>query len=190
MSKPNPGPNPPHEEKVTKISSARKMLVVAAVVAAIVALVYWLKDDDEVVYVPDDTTEEEPSFVKEGELFFLEGGGSDTIAHIAIEVADDNAQRNQGLMYRSSMVDSTGMLFIFEKAQEQSFWMKNTKIPLDIMYVDEDSTIFMIYKSVMPYSEKSIPSGDDALYVVEVNGGFSNRHSIEEGDKIAFELLP
>ncbi|WPP52379.1 DUF192 domain-containing protein [Catalinimonas niigatensis] len=190
MSKPDQGPNPPHEEKVTNISSARKMLVVLAVVAVIVALVYWLGDDNnEVTYIPDEPAEE-PNFVKEGELFFLGNDTSDTLASIAIEVADDNEQRSQGLMYRTSMPDSTGMLFIFERAQAQNFWMKNTKIPLDIMYVDTDSTIFMIYKSVMPYSEKSIPSVDDALYVVEVNGGFSNRYNIEEGDRITFELIP
>lgn len=189
MSKPKQGPNPPHEEKVTRISSARKLLVVAAVVAIIVALVYWLREDSaEVIYVPDED-EEEPSFVKEGELSFLKANTSDTAAHIAIEVADDDEQRSQGLMYRSSMPDTTGMLFIFEQARPQNFWMKDTKISLDIMYVDEDSVIFMIYKSVMPYSEKSIPSEKDALYVVEVNAGFSNRHNIEQGDRIAFELM-
>lgn len=191
MSKPDQGPNPPNEEKVTKISSARKMLVVLAAVAVIVALVYWLGDDEagEVIYMPDEVAEE-PNFVKEGELSFLEENSSDTLVHIAIEVADDDQQRSQGMMYRSSMEDSTGMLFVFERPKAQSFWMKNVKIPLDIMYVGADSTIFMIYKSVMPYSEKSIPSEKEALYVVEVSGGFSNRHNIEEGDRITFELMP
>lgn len=191
MSKSDQGPNPPHEEKVTNISSARKMLVVIAVLAVIIALIYWLREDEagEVIYMPDKATEE-PSFVKEGELSFLDEGSTDTLMHIAIEVADDNQQRSQGMMYRSSMADTTGMLFIFDSPNEQSFWMKNVKIPLDIMYVAADSTIFMIYKSVMPYSDKSIPSEEEALYVVEVNGGFSNRYNIEEGDRITFKLMP
>lgn len=189
MSKPHTGPNPPNEEKVTKISSARKMLLIALVVGIIVGIAYWVSDDaGEYTYVPDTDSAEEPAFVKEGELAFLKQNSADTLAHIAIEVADDDAQRSQGMMYRSSMDESTGMLFIFERARPQSFWMKNVKIPLDIMYVSEDSTIFMIYKSVMPYSEKSIPSGEEALYVVEVKGGFSNRNNIQEGDKIAFDL--
>ncbi|WKN30133.1 DUF192 domain-containing protein [Porifericola rhodea] len=188
MSKPHKGPNPPHEEKVTKVSSARKMLIILGVIAIIIAVVYWLREDaGEVSYVPDEMGSE-PAFVKEGELYFVDSLSNDTLAHIAIEVADDDAQRQQGLMYRSSMEDSTGMLFIFERARPQTFWMKNTKIPLDIMYVDEDSSIIMIYKSVMPYSEKSVPSYDPALYVVEVNGGFSSRNNIKEGDRISFKL--
>ncbi|MDF9798120.1 uncharacterized membrane protein (UPF0127 family) [Catalinimonas alkaloidigena] len=189
MSKAHKGPNPPNEEQVTKISSARKMLLIAIVVGIVIGIAYWINEDaGDYTYVPDIESVEEPAFVKEGELVFLEQNTADTLAHIAIEVADDDSQRSQGLMYRSSMEDSTGMLFIFDEARPQSFWMKNTKIPLDIMYVSEDSTIFMIYKSVMPYSEKSIPSEENALYVVEVNGGFTNRNNIEQGDKIAFEL--
>ncbi len=189
MNKPHQGPNPPNEENVTRYSSARKMLVILFIVAVIIALVYWLRDKPiSETYIPEDTVEE-PKFVKEGELAFLEKNSTDTLAHIAIEVADDNEQRSQGLMYRSRMEETTGMLFIFEQARAQNFWMKNTKIPLDIMYVDQDSVIFMIYKSVMPYSEKSIPSINEALYVVEVNGGFSNRHKIQQGDKIVFDVF-
>lgn len=190
MSKQNLGPNPDREEKVGSVSSARKMLFLAVLAVAAAGIYFWLAEEDEIITYTDEAPAEEPQFVQEGQLAFVDAESEDTLAHIAIEVADDDAQRSQGLMYRSSLADTTGMLFIFDQPAPRSFWMKNTIIPLDILYVDEALRIFMIYKGVMPYSEKSIPSEDDALYVVEVAAGFTTRNQIEEGDLIAFEITP
>ena len=133
-----------------------------------------------------ETQKDEPQFVKEGELYFLRGETGDTIKKIAIEIADNNIDRQQGLMYRSRMADSLGMLFIFDQAKEQSFWMKNTKISLDILYVDETGKILTLYKYTTPYSESPIPSYEKAQYVVEVIGGFTDRYKINRGDRISF----
>ncbi|MFP4093628.1 MAG: DUF192 domain-containing protein [Cyclobacteriaceae bacterium] len=190
MSKSNLGPNPDREEKVSRISSARKMLFLVFVALAAIGIYFWLAEPEPVVIDTPEEPAEEPDFIKEGELAFLDAAAGDTLRRIAIEVADDDAQRSQGLMYRSQMADTTGMLFIFDEEAPRSFWMKNTKIPLDIMYVDDALQIIMIYKSVMPYSERSIPSEKPARYVVEVKGGFTTRNNIEEGDLIAFELMP
>ena len=188
MAKNNLGPNPDREENVTKFSSASKVLFLLIIAVAGGAIYFWLTGNDNPVAFTDTVPAEEPTFIQEGELVFLDENSEDTLAQIAIEVADDDAQRTQGLMYRSSLPDSGGMLFIFDQASPRSFWMKNTKIPLDILYVDETKRIFMIYKSVMPYSERSIPSQEAALYVVEVNSGFTTRNQIEEGDQISFVL--
>jgi len=190
MSKQNLGPNPDREEKVSSVSSARKMLFLAILGVAAAGIYFWLVEEEEVITYTSDAPVEEPEFMPEGMLAFVEPETEDTLAHIIVEVADDDQQRSQGLMYRSSLPDTTGMLFIFDQPAPRSFWMKNTKIPLDILYVDEELRIFMIYKSVMPYSEQSIPSEDEALYVVEVIGGFTTRNQIEEGDLIAFEITP
>lgn len=180
------------EDKVTQVSSARKLLVVAAVVALIMGIVYWFVDKEDSPASETVTNKEvaEPQFNKEGNLFFLnQGSGGDTLTRIAIEVADNEDERTQGLMYRSQMPDSVGMLFIFENAEPRSFWMKNTKIPLDIIYVGDNKEIVMVYKSVMPYSTQSVPSYKNARYVVEVNGGFTTEHNIKEGDHINFEIV-
>ena len=190
MSKKNLGPNPDREEKVTRVSSARKMLFLIILGLVAGGIYFWLVDEDETIDYTDEAPVAEPQFQNEGQLSFIEADSKDTLAKVAIEVADDDAQRSQGLMHRSSMADTTGMLFIFDQPAPRSFWMKNTKIALDILYVDEQKQIFMIYKSVMPYSERSIPSKEDALYVVEVNGGFTTRNQVEEGDLIAFEITP
>ncbi|MCX6256307.1 MAG: DUF192 domain-containing protein [Bacteroidia bacterium] len=129
----------------------------------------------------------EPRFKKEGNLSFIGSKTGKSKKDIDIEIADNENRQMQGLMYRKSMLDSQGMLFVFSKQQMQSFWMKNTFIPLDIIFADENGMIVTIQKNTTPLSEKSIPSFKPALYVVEVNAGFSDKYNIEEGDNIKFE---
>lgn len=191
MSTHNTNNTNPQEVNVSGISSARKLLIIIIIATLIVGIGYWFVENEETSEpaATSDIVVEEPQFEKEGNLFFLnQGKQGDTLARIAIEVADNEEERTQGLMHRSQMADSLGMLFIFENAEPRSFWMKNTKIPLDILYVGDNKEIVMVYKSVMPYSKQSVPSYKDARYVVEVIGGFTTEHNIKEGDYIAFHL--
>jgi len=130
----------------------------------------------------------EPQFLKEGTLAFINGNTGSQIKQIDIELADDSAQRAQGLMHRKSMGDDEGMLFIMERNEQQGFWMKNTYIPLDIIYVGADSTIVDIYKNAKPLTTTSMPSRGTAKYVVEVKGGWTTKNGIAKGDKIAFDI--
>lgn len=127
-----------------------------------------------------------PAFKKEGVLSFISKEKGDTIKTIDIEIAETDEERAQGLMDRKAMAENQGMLFIFSAPEEQSFWMKNTYISLDIMYVDEKMEIVSIQKYATPLSEESLPSFKKAQYVVEVNAGFSDRNKIKFGDRIAF----
>lgn len=129
---------------------------------------------------------EGPIFKKEGMLSFISKEKGDTISTIAIEIAETDEERARGLMDRKSMPDSVGMLFIFPAPEEQSFWMKNTYISLDIMYVNEKMEIVSIQKYATPLSEESLPSFKKAQYVVEVNAGYTDRKKIKYGDRIAF----
>ena len=110
------------------------------------------------------------------------------LKQIDIEVADDDAERAQGLMNRPWMEETQGMLFIMENEERQSFWMRNTIIPLDIIYVSADKRIVSIAKDTQPFSEKSIPSAGPAKYVVEVIAGFSDKYGLKAGDRIEFEI--
>jgi uncharacterized membrane protein (UPF0127 family) len=123
------------------------------------------------------------AFTKQGELRFLDKNDNLLYA-VDIEIAEDNAKRTQGLMYRDSMAENCAMLFVLPGEQEQSFWMKNTIMPLDIIYVNAKKQIVSTQKNTVPYSEDSIPSNGPARYVVEVNAGFCDRHSIKRGDHI------
>ncbi|MDR0422314.1 MAG: DUF192 domain-containing protein [Proteiniphilum sp.] len=127
-------------------------------------------------------------FRRQGELFFTGGQSGDTLAVIDIEVADDDRLRALGLMYRRSLPENAGMLFIQSMEEIQSFWMKNTYIPLDMIFVNADRVIVTIHANTAPLKEWSYASAEPALYVVEVNAGFASRHGIRTGDGIAFSL--
>lgn len=126
-------------------------------------------------------------FLKQGELFFIQQNSKDTIASIAIEIADDEREQAQGLMYRQTLPADAGMLFIFEREEIRSFWMKNTYIALDILYIDEAGKITNIHENCEPLKEWEITSDAPALYVLEVNAGFCNMKGIKVGDIILYE---
>ena len=123
-------------------------------------------------------------YVKEGEVAFLKKG--ETYRKIDVEIAENEAERNKGLMFRPFLPDSVGMLFIFQQPGVHAFWMKNTSISLDIIYVGPDKKIISIAENTKPYSEESIPPYGTVQYVVEVNAGFTKSNNIQSGDVISF----
>jgi len=122
-------------------------------------------------------------FTKEGDLTFADSTGKQ-ITKIDIEIADDDYQRQLGLMNRQSMEENQGMLFIFNEERIQSFWMLNTLFSLDIIFINKDKKIVTIQRNTTPLSQQSYPSSAPAMYVLEVNAGFSDSHNIKEGDKV------
>ncbi|HRX97953.1 MAG TPA: DUF192 domain-containing protein [Bacteroidales bacterium] len=128
------------------------------------------------------------TFNKEGNLWFINQSSKEEIK-IDIEITDNRFEQVRGLMFRTSLPEMGGMLFIMDREEPQSFWMKNTYISLDIIYVDSRFEIVTIQKYTQPLSEESIPSGKIAKYVVEVNAGFCDRFGIMEGDKIKFNRV-
>ncbi len=130
-------------------------------------------------------TSGDPVFQKEGELSFIRPDSS-LIVKIDIEIADDDPQREQGLMYRKTMEMHTGMLFIFEDEDLRSFWMKNTYIPLDIIYLDAQRKIIRIHENVPTLNEQPILSDYPAKYVIEVIAGFTALYNIRMGGTFTF----
>jgi uncharacterized membrane protein (UPF0127 family) len=126
------------------------------------------------------------NFKKEGELTIKKASNDSVIKSIDIEIADDEYQTQTGMMYRDSMKDTQGMLFVFPKASYHSFYMKNTRIPLDIIYIDSEKKIVSIQKNAKPFDETSLPSNAPAQYVLEVNAGLSDTWNIEVGDLIDY----
>ena len=105
---------------------------------------------------------------------------------VTIEIADTPEKRSFGLMYRKDLPESHGMLFLFPREEPLSFWMKNTPLPLDIIFISSSRTIVSIAQHTTPFSEHPIPSGAPAQFVLEVNGGFCQRHHIVVGDQMDF----
>lgn len=126
------------------------------------------------------------SFTKEGKLSILTTGTDSLKAKFDIEIAETDYETETGLMYRQSMEESQGMLFIFPNVSARSFYMKNTEFPLDIIYIDEAMKIVSYQKNAKPYDESSLPSNVPAKYVLEINAGLSDKLGLQVGDSIAF----
>lgn len=107
-----------------------------------------------------------------------------------VEVADDDAERARGLMFRDAMADDHGMLFIHDRQEPQAYWMKNTRIPLDILYFDRDRRLVSQQRDVPPCSAGDrcppYPSGAPAQYVLELNAGQAARLGLEDGALLTF----
>jgi len=124
-------------------------------------------------------------FQKDGELTFQSADGK-YISMIDIEIADDDNKRTTGLMDRISMEEKQGMLFLFPYESIQSFWMKNTVISLDIIFVNRNNEIVTIHKDTTPFDTSSYPSTKPASQVVEVIAGYTDLYNINIGDKIVW----
>jgi uncharacterized membrane protein (UPF0127 family) len=109
---------------------------------------------------------------------------------VRVEIVHTPEARQRGLMWRDQLAEDAGMLFVFPETRPLSFWMRNTPLPLDIIYITEDAEILRIARSTRPYSDRPIPSGGPARYVLEVNAGFAARHGLAEGDAVRLPPLP
>lgn len=102
-------------------------------------------------------------------------------ARFNVEIADTNRARAIGLMNRASMPISEGMLFVYPRPQPLSFWMRNTLISLDMLFVDPTGTVTKIHHDAVPLDETPIPGGDGLTHVLEINGGLARMMGIQEG---------
>ncbi|MEP2784078.1 MAG: DUF192 domain-containing protein [Pseudoruegeria sp.] len=105
-------------------------------------------------------------------------------ARFTVEVADTGSERAQGLMFRESMSVSSGMLFVYERPQSVAFWMKNTLIPLDMIFMDSNGTVTAIHENAIPGDLTPIPGGDGVLLVLEINGGLIRDMGISVGSEM------
>jgi uncharacterized membrane protein (UPF0127 family) len=109
---------------------------------------------------------------------------------VNVEIAADDELRAQGLMYRDNLRPGTGMLFLFKEDDEHAFWMKNTLIPLDMVWIDVNQRVVHVKYNVPPCKVENCPSyptGVMSRYVLEVAGGEAQRHGIKTGDQLRFE---
>ncbi|MEY4477884.1 MAG: DUF192 domain-containing protein [Schleiferiaceae bacterium] len=122
----------------------------------------------------------EPPFTPEASGAFVAANG-DTLASFVLELAESTAETTQGMMYRRSVPEGTGMLFIMPDERYQSFWMRNTYVPLDIIYLSEAGTVVSIQANAQPMNETPLPSEGPAKYVLEIAGGSSANLGITPG---------
>jgi uncharacterized membrane protein (UPF0127 family) len=105
-------------------------------------------------------------------------------ARFTVEIADDPQERSRGLMFREQMPRGAGMLFVYEYPQQVAFWMRNTLIPLDMIFIDSRGVVRRIHDRAIPHDETAIPGGGPMLAVLEINGGLARAMGMTEGTEV------
>jgi uncharacterized membrane protein (UPF0127 family) len=109
---------------------------------------------------------------------------------VQVELARTAAERSRGLMERTQLAPEAGMLFLFDESSEHAFWMKNTLIPLDMIFIAEDGRISGVVARAIPGDLSPRSAGGPSRYVLEVNGGWAEAHGVTAGDRVRFEDVP
>jgi uncharacterized membrane protein (UPF0127 family) len=104
-----------------------------------------------------------------------------------VELARTDAEQHRGLMFREQMADDAGMLFLYEDPEPASFWMKNTLIPLDMLFIDKDGTIANIHENAKPHDLTPIRAVHPVTGILEINGGLAARLGIRAGDRVVYK---
>ena len=128
------------------------------------------------------------SFKKEGHLVIRNNETDSIVAEFDIEIAESEYEIQTGLMHRESMEDNQAMLFIFPNVEYRSFFMKNTLIPLDIIYFDDNGKLVSSQVNAKPLDETGLPSKAPAKYVLEINAGLTEKLDLRIGDRIEYNL--
>ncbi|MGF7007124.1 DUF192 domain-containing protein [Aminobacter sp. BE322] len=105
-----------------------------------------------------------------------------------IEVADEPAERSMGLMFRKDLADDQGMLFVFDQTQPVGFWMKNTPLPLDLLFIGEDGKVRDIQQGE-PFSEAVIAPDEPVRFVLELKAGTAEKAGIKDGDQLKHRVI-
>jgi uncharacterized membrane protein (UPF0127 family) len=105
---------------------------------------------------------------------------------VRVELADTPERRTRGLMHRKELAGDAGMLFVFPRSEVHQFWMKNTPLPLDMIFIAADRTVVGVVEKAEPFTTTGRGVGKPSQYVLEVNGGFSAKYGIRAGDRVDF----
>ncbi|SHH18567.1 DUF192 domain-containing protein [Marivita hallyeonensis] len=132
------------------------------------------------------------------ETFALDACQDDTIhlrgdwgtARFSIDLADTPEERSRGLMFVEDMPRMFGMLFVYDREQTVSFWMKNTLIPLDMIFADSEGVVQRIHSNAVPGDLTAIPGGSNIQFVLEINGGMADRLGMDVGTEMRHPAIP
>lgn len=172
-----------------KSQPVNKKKLLVAVIMLIIALLALAG----ILFLPDrkNPQDEMPrlTFEKQGYATIKAPDGT-VKAEFDLEIADTEETQKTGLMYRESMADNQGMLFTYKEADKMNFWMKNTYLPLDIIFFLPDSTIYKVYADNKPFTEAGVAPAENCLFALEINAGLGKKFSLQPGDKLDWKRLP
>jgi uncharacterized membrane protein (UPF0127 family) len=112
------------------------------------------------------------------------------MVRVSLEVARTPEEQRQGLMHRRYLAPDRGMLFVYDEPRERCLWMKNTHVPLDMIFLDRNHVVVDVVENAAPRTTQRRCSAVPAQYVIEVVGGFVRKHRIRRGSRVDFERVP
>ncbi len=163
------------------VSERNTKLIVAAIVAAMLGVTGWSLTSNL-------ARERQKDQIKQGALqrFEIASGAQKHV--FQVEVMRTAEEKARGLMFRQFMPEDRGMLFDFEQEQPVSMWMRNTFIPLDMLFIKADGVVHHIHARAQPLDETPIPSNGNVRYVLEINGGIAAKLGLKPGDRVSHGL--
>lgn len=140
--------------------------------------------------LPDKAQHEKEPLVFEKATVQIVSPQDDAIkAELTVEIADNDAKRMRGLMYRTELADDAGMLFLFPVRKRISMWMANTSLSLDMIFIDERGVVREIVENTVPFSHDEIRSKESVSGVLEVKAGVSERLNLQPGDRLEYSFF-
>ncbi len=180
-----------NKEKLSAAKQTRSSIrsiylgILLLLVAAVLVVVIILLPERPTLTKPPASTQ---GFTHQGKASFYSDGGA-LLCSFDLEIADTEEKRKRGLMERDTLSTGQAMLFIMDANEIQRFWMKNTYLPLDIIFIGEDSLIVSISEHTRPFSEDNIASAGKSKFVLEVNAGLSQRFGLKPGDRFRWNRI-
>jgi uncharacterized membrane protein (UPF0127 family) len=175
-----PEPTPVQVDTSNRPASGNQTTTTSRCIAKLPATAPKIPAPADAEQCPPDTEPNAPKLAM-GEVTFPEAPNS---PRVEVELAKNHHDVERGLMYRRSMPDDHGMLFKLDERREQTFWMKNTCIPLDMLFVDDDGVIVGIVEGAAPLTETTRSVGCPSVFVLEMNGGWVRKHGVAPGQKL------
>lgn len=160
------------------MNRANRVILLIVVILGVLLFIPWKKN-----------VKLDLNFKHQATLFFQNETGQN-YATFKVEVADTEEKQTQGLMHRTSLQADQGMLFLMEEEEIHSFWMDETYISLDVVFIDADKEVVFIAKETEPKSQEPIRSLSPSQYVLEVRGGVTDQKGIKVGDRVNWALVP
>ncbi|KAA3617156.1 MAG: DUF192 domain-containing protein [Calditrichaeota bacterium] len=178
-------------KKAAKKSRRMSMLDMIIIFSVVIGMSMFYKlSVNRTLSIQKDVQENNPqkTKLKQGRVVFYDSSNKKKL-EVLVEIAENEYQQSKGFMFREDIPENQGMLFTYEDELQRFFWMKETPVSLDIIFIDATYKIVKIHKDTVPHSENLYPSGIPAQFVVEVRAGFTDRYQIDVGDNISWERL-
>jgi len=182
----------PTQKKSIKKARRLTLIDILIILAIVMGLGYYYRHTQEKARLIQQRVAAREALTKNkqqlGRVVFFDKQNRANI-ELIVELAQTDYEKEKGLMFRENLPETQGMLFVYKDEKPRTFWMKNTPLSLDMIFVDSRYHIVHIAKFTKPESEQLYPSGKPAQFIIEVRAGFCDHNGVKDGQRISWEVL-